>query len=183
MILKSKCPPLVGMKMSQGSPSELRLFSTVSTVFNTAPFLLRPFFLLLLMSEPLRIWILSVRSLLFALILIELPKLRFAQERRAIERFQRAMRPALEMTFWRCKGYWNSEWYFWFDTEYLACFEKFVSTLKDRATMTMDLTLYCNRQMLETSLYVRVLPLRVIPFYHWQRIWHTVVYGNWCLSL
>jgi len=35
------------------------------------PFLLRSYFLILLMSEPLRIWTLSVRSLLFALFLIE----------------------------------------------------------------------------------------------------------------
>ena len=54
------------------------------------PFLLHSFILILLMSKPLRILILSVRSLLFALILNE-----HHRSQNKGSRFQRAMRPAL----------------------------------------------------------------------------------------
>ena len=68
------------------------------------PFLLRSFVFISLMSEPLRIWIMSEFGLCqnFGLCLRSfsywapsLRKSRFAQERRAKERFQRAMCPAL----------------------------------------------------------------------------------------
>jgi len=62
---------------------------------NFQPFLWRSFILISLMSKPLTIWILSVRSLLLFLLSAIAPKINVRS--RAIAWFQRAMRPALSI--------------------------------------------------------------------------------------
>ena len=57
---------------------------------NCQPFLLHSFFLVSLMSEPLKIWFCQFACRSFSYWAPLLPKCRFTQERRAIERFQRS---------------------------------------------------------------------------------------------
>ena len=74
-------------------------FSTVITVQSLKSLfeLLRSFFLISLMSKPLKIWFCQFAQSAPSLSqgAPSLPKWRFAQERRAIERFRRAICPAL----------------------------------------------------------------------------------------